>query len=106
MDDLKAKLEAELEKYSKSIEKDKDAQAKRAQKQRELTAQFQGEYARVTNLVTGALRKIINQWLKTNKKGVTVVVPSNGTLAFSPKADISGEILKKLNAVKINFEKK
>lgn len=100
------KLKAELERYRKNVAKDKDAAEKTARKQAELTAQYRAEYARVTDLVTAELRKVIAQWLKTNKKGVTVVLPAHGTLGFAKGADISKEIMAKLNAVTIDFTKK
>ena len=106
VDNLKASLEAELERFVKKTAKDKDAQAKTAQKQAELTAQFRAEYARVTNMVTAELRKIVADYIKTNKRSVTVVVPAGGTLGFSAKADVSKEILRKLNAVKLDFAEK
>ena len=106
VDDLKARLEAELESYKRSVAKDKQAQQKMAQKQAELTAQFRAEYARVTNMVTAELRKIVADYIKTNKQKITVVVPAHQTLGFSPKTDVSREILRKLNAVKLDFAKK
>lgn len=106
VDKLKANLEAELERYKKSVAKDKDAAEKTARKQAELTAQYRAEYERATNLVTAELRKVIAQWLKTNKKGVTVVLPAHGTLGFAKGADISKEIMAKFNAVTIDFTKK
>ena len=106
VDDLKARLEAELESYRRSVANDKQAQQKIAQKQAELTAQFRAEYARVTNLITAELRKVTEQWLKTKKKKITVVVPAHETLGFKPDADVSREILRALNGVKIDFAKK
>ena len=106
VDNLKSQLDAEFESYKRSVAKDKDAQAKTAQKQAELTAQFRAEYARVTNMVTAELRKIVADYIKTNKRSVTVVVPAGGTLGFSAKADVSKEILRKLNTVKLDFAKK
>lgn len=106
VDNLKASLEAELERFIKKTAKDKDAQAKAANKQAELNAQFAAEYDRVTACVMDELRKVVAQWMKTNKKGITVVVPAGGTLGFSAKADVSKEILRKLNAVKLDFAKK
>ena len=41
-----------------------------------------------------------------NKKGITVVVPAHTALGYAPAADVSGEILKKLNAVAIDFTAK
>ena len=105
IDNLKERLEAELESYRRSVAKDKQAQQKIAQKQAELTAQFRAEYARVTNLITAELRKVTKQWLKTNKKTITVVVPAHETLGFKPDADVSREILRALNGVKIDFER-
>ena len=52
------------------------------------------------------LRKVVAQWIKTNKKGITVVVPAHTALGYAPAADVSGEILKKLNAVAIDFTAK
>ena len=56
-----------------------------------------------TALVMDALRKCAADWLKVNKKGVTLIVPANSALAYSAKIDVSDEILKKLNAVTIDF---
>ncbi|WP_346690186.1 OmpH family outer membrane protein [uncultured Cloacibacillus sp.] len=111
VDNLKASLEAELERFVKKTAKDKDAQAKAAQakaanKQAELNAQFAAEYDRVTARVMDELRKVVAQWIKTNKKGITVVVPAHTALGYAPAADVSGEILKKLNAVAIDFTAK
>ena len=106
VDNLKASLEAELDRYEKSVAKDKDAQEKKAKKQAELTAQFRAEYARVTNMVTAELRKVVAQWIKTNKKGITAVIPAHETLGFAPAADVSNEILLRLNAVTIDFTAK
>ena len=69
VDNLKASLEAELERFVKKTAKDKDAQAKAANKQAELNAQFAAEYDRVTARVMDELRKVVTQWIKTNKKG-------------------------------------
>ena len=106
VDNLKASLEAELERFVKKTAKDKDAQAKAANKQAELNAQFAAEYDRVTARVMDELRKVVAQWIKTNKKGITVVVPAHTALGYAPAADVSGEILKKLNAVAIDFTAK
>ena len=106
VDNLKASLEVELERFVKKTAKDKDAQAKAANKQAELNAQFAAEYDRVTARVMDELRKAVAQWIKTNKKGITVVIPAHTALGFSPAADVSGEILKKLNAVAIDFTAK
>ena len=106
VDNLKVSLEAELERFVRKTAKDKDAQAKAANKQAELNAQFAAEYDRVTARVMDELRKVVAQWIKTNKQGITVVVPAHQTLGFSPKTDVSKEILRKLNAVKLDFAKK
>ena len=52
------------------------------------------------------LRKVVDQWIKSNKKGVTVIVPANVALGFAKSADVSAEILKRLNTVTIDFTKK
>ena len=103
VDNLLASLNAEFERFKQKNAKAKNAAQLTAQKQAELNAEYGREYDRVTALVMDALRKCANDWLKVNKKGVTVIVPAGSALAYSAKADISGEILKKLNAVTIDF---
>lgn len=106
VDKLKADLEAELERYKTRVAKDKDAGAKVARKQAELSEQFRREYARVTEAVTAALREVIADWLKTNKQGVTVVLPAHEALGYAESANVSAEILRRLNSVVIDFMKK
>ena len=81
-------------------------QAHRGAVQAELNAEFFRERDRVTALVMAELRKVVDQWIKSNKKGVTVIVPANVALGFAKSADVSAEILKRLNTVTINFTKK
>lgn len=57
-------------------------------------------------MISAELRKIVADYIKTNKKGITVVVPAHGTLGFAQGADVSAEILRKLNAVAVDFTKK
>lgn len=106
VDKLKADLEAELERYKARVAKDKDAEAKIARKQAELSELFRREYARVTEAVTAALRAVIADWLETNKQGVTVVLPAHETLGYAESANVSAEILRRLNSVVIDFMKK
>ena len=106
VDKLKADLEAELERYKTRVAKDKDAGAKVARKQAELSEQFRREYARVTEIVTAALRAVIADGLKTTKQGVTVVPPAHEALGYVESADVSAEILRRLNGVVIDFTKK
>ena len=103
VDNLLASLNAEFERFKQKNAKAKNAAQLTAQKQAELNAEYGREYDRVSALVMDALRKCANDWLKVNKKGVTVIVPAGSALAYSAKTDISGEILKKLNAVTIDF---
>lgn len=106
VDKLKADLEAELERYKARVAKDKDAEAKIARKQAELSEQFRREYARVTETVTAALRSVIADWLKTNKQGFTVVLPAHETMGYTENANVSVEILRRLNGVVIDFTKR
>ena len=103
VDKLLASLNAEFERFKQKNAKAKNAAQLTAQKQAELNAEYGREYDRVSALVMDALRKCANDWLKVNKKGVTVIVPAGSALAYSAKADISGEILRKLNTVTIDF---
>ncbi len=103
VDNLRASLNAEFERFRQKNAKAKNAAQLAAQKQAELNAEYGREHARVTALVMDALRKCAEDWLKVNKKAVTLIVPANSALAYSAKIDISDEILKKLNAVTIDF---
>ena len=103
VDNLRASLNAEFERFRQKNAKAKNAAQLAAQKQAELNAEYGREHARVTALVMDALRKCAADWLKVNKKHVTLIVPANSALAYSAKIDISDEILKKLNAVTIDF---
>lgn len=103
VDNLRASLNAEFERFRQKNAKAKNAAQLAAQKQAELNAEYGREHARVTALVMDALHKCAEDWLKVNKKAVTLIVPANSALAYSAKIDISDEILKKLNAVTIDF---
>ena len=106
VDNLRASLNAEFERFRQKNAKAKNAAQLAAQKQAELNAEFGREHARVTALVMDTLRKCAADWLKVNKKHVTLIVPANSALAYSAKIDVSAEILKKLNAVTIDFTAK
>ena len=106
VDNLRASLNAEFERFRQKNAKAKNAAQLAAQKQAELNAEYGREHARVTGLVMDALRECAADWLKVNKKGVTLIVPANSALAYSAKIDISNEILKKLNTVTIDFTAK
>lgn len=106
VDNLKNALEGELKRFREKNAKVKDGQQKIARKQAELNGEYQREYNRVSALVMTALRNSVQDWLKSNKKGVTAVIPANTALGYKKEADISKEILLKLNAVKIDFTKK
>lgn len=106
IDNLRKSLNDELAAFAKSASKDKDAAQKTAQKQAELNARFNAEYNRVSSLMGAEVRKAVAAWLKANKKGVTLVVPAGAALGFKPEADVSGEILKRLNRVSIDFSQK
>lgn len=103
VDGLLAHLNGELERFSQKNANAKNAAQLAARKQAELNAEYGRERARVTGLLMDALRKCAQDWLKVNKKGVTLIVPANSALAYSAKIDVSDEILKRLNAVTIDF---
>ena len=84
----------------------KEAPARLAQKESELEARYQAEYTRVTGLLLNGLKRAVNGWLKENKKGIKIVLPASAALGFAQSADISGEILRRLNAAAIDFGKK
>ena len=106
LDNLKAGLETELQRFKDKTAKSKDAERQAADKQRDLNGEYQAEYDRVTALIVTRLRVVIREWINSNRKGVMVVVPAHTLLGFSDKADISGEILRAFNSVAIDFSKK
>lgn len=106
VDNLLASLNAEFERFKQKNAKAKNAAQLTAQKQAELNAEYTRERGRVASLVMDALKKCANDWLKANKKKATVIVPAGSALAYSADTDISREILKRLNAVTIDFTKK
>ena len=106
VNNLKNALEGELKRFSEKNAKAKDGQQKIARKQTELNGEYQREYNRVRALVMTALRNSVQDWLKSNKKGVTAVIPVNTALGYAKESDISKEILLRLNAVKIDLTKK
>lgn len=99
VDDLRAKLNAEFEQYAKT---EKDQQKVRA-RQVALNQQYQKEHVRVSNLVAERLRKVTENWLKSNKKGYTAVVTKDHVLAVNAKDEVTSEITKLLSKEKINF---
>lgn len=106
VDNLRKALNEEFERFRKANEKDKDGEQKIAQKQAELNAEFFRERDCVTALITAELRKAADAWIKSNKQGVTVIVPAHAALGFAKGADVGAEILKRLNTVTIDFTKK
>ena len=67
VDNLRASLNAEFERFRQKNAKAKNAAQLAAQKQAELNAEFGREHARVTALVMDALRECAADWLKVNK---------------------------------------
>lgn len=107
IDGLKKELDAEMDKFKKETQGAKDAPARLARKESELEARYQAEYTRVTGLLLNELKRAVNGWLKENKKkGIKVVIPAAAALGFAQSADISGEILRRLNAAAIDFGKR
>ncbi|WP_455595059.1 hypothetical protein [Cloacibacillus porcorum] len=106
IDGLKKELDAEMDKFKKETQGAKDAPARLARKESELEARYQAEYTRVTGLLLNELKRAVNGWLKDNKKGIKVVIPASAALGFAQSADISGEILRRLNAAAIDFGKR
>ncbi len=106
MDGVKAGLDAEFEKYKKSLGAVKDGDARLAQKQAELAARYQAEFSRVTGRLLAELRRETADWLKGNKRDAAVVIPASAALAVSPAADVSAEIQRRLDALSIDFAKK
>ena len=66
VDELKVKLEAELESYKKSSAGKSDSAQLIAQRQRQLTERYQAEYARVTTLVRSRLDETVVKWLNSS----------------------------------------
>ena len=106
IDGLNKELDAEMDKFKKETQGAKEASARLARKESELEARYQAEYTRVTGLLLNELKRAVNGWLKENKKGIKVVIPAAAALGFAQDTDISGEILRRLNAAAIDFGKR
>ncbi|MCD8163251.1 MAG: hypothetical protein LUE09_07405 [Synergistaceae bacterium] len=95
-----------MDKFKKETQGAKDAPARLARKESELEVRYQAEYTRVTGLLLNELKRAVNGWLKENKKGIKVLIPASAALGFAQDADISGEILRRLNAAAVDFGKR
>lgn len=106
IDGVKADLDAEREKFKKSLGGAADNDPRLAQKDAQLTARYREEYSRVTGLLMGELKRVTSGWLKTNKRGFTSVLPSGMALAVARESDVNADILRLFNAVTIDFAKR
>ncbi len=106
VDNLKKELDAEMDSFRKGLGTVKENDPRLVQKQAQLVARYQAEFSRISGLLMVEFRRVTNEWLKGNKKGVTVVVPASSVIAASPSTDINAEILRLFNAVTIDFNKK
>ncbi len=106
VDNLKKELDAEMDSFRKGLGTVKENDPRLVQKQAQLVARYQAEFSRISGLLMVELRRVTNEWLKGNKKGVTVVVPASSVIAASPSTDINAEILRLFNAVTMDFNKK
>ena len=105
VDGLRRRLDAEIKEYAEKIRTSSNVEALLAQKCAEAEAAYNAEMSRVSAMLMDALRSVAQKWLKGNKRGVTVIVPSNGALASSPGADVSDELRRLLDRVSIDFAK-
>lgn len=106
IDGVKADLDAEREKFKKSLGGVADNDPRLAQKDAQLTARYREEYSRVTGLLMGELKRVTSDWLKTNKRGFTAVLPAGMALAVAHESDVNADILRLFNAVTIDFAKR
>ena len=106
IDNLKKELDTEMDSFRKGLGTVKDNDPRLVQKQAQLAARYQAEFSRISGLLMVEFRRVTNEWLKGNKKGITVVVPASSVIAASPSTDINAEILRLFNAVTIDFNKK
>ena len=104
VDGLRRRLDVEIQEYAEKIRTSSNVEALLAQKCAE--AEAAAEMSRVSALLMDALRSVAEKWLRGNKRGVTVIVPVNGTLAASPAADVSDELRRRLDKISIDFTKK
>ena len=105
VDGLKRRLDAEIKEYAEKLRTSSNVEALLAQRCADAEAAYNAEMSRVSAMLMDALRSVAQKWLKGNKRGVTVIVPSNGVLASSPGADVSDELRRLLDRVSIDFAK-
>ena len=91
--------------YAEKLRTSSNVEALLAQRCAEAEAAYNAEMSRVSAMLMDALRSVAQKWLKGNKRGVTVIVPSNGVLASSPGADVSDELRRLLDRISIDFAK-
>ncbi len=99
VDALKTELQKVYDEYAKTEKGPSMIETRRV----ELDHRYNVEYARVSGLVADRLRTVMDKWLESNRKGVTIILPKSSTVAVSVKADISNDILKLFDKEKIKF---
>lgn len=103
IDEFKKGLDGEYEAFKKNLGAVKDDDPRLTQRQAQLAARYQAEFSRVTELLAGALRRATSEWLKGNKRGVTLILPAGAILAAAPGTDVGAEILPLFNAAAVDF---
>ena len=105
IDKVRAELDAELSSYVKGLGGSKEAVSLTEQKRAELARRFDEELFRVLDILMKKLKEVAHGWLNNNKHGVKVIVAGGSVLAVSSGVDVSEDILRLFNDVKVDFTK-
>ena len=105
IDKVRAELDAELSSYVKGLGNSKEAASLTEQKRLELARRFDQEFFYVLNILMKNLKEVAHGWLNNNKRGAKVIVAGGSVLAVSSGVDVSEDILRLFNEVKVDFTK-
>ena len=97
------KVRAELD--VKGLGNSKEAASLTEQKRLELARRFDQEFFYVLNILMKNLKEVAHGWLNNNKRGAKVIVAGGSVLAVSSGVDVSEDILRLFNEVKVDFTK-
>lgn len=105
IDKVRAELDAEWSSYVKGLGNSKEAASLTEQKRLELARRFDQEFFYVLNILMKNLKEVAHGWLNNNKRGAKVIVAGGSVLAVSSGVDVSEDILRLFNEVKVDFTK-
>ena len=102
---LEAAMQEQLQVAQGMIQKSPNDEALRSRFQKTFVGYQQlvnAEQQKVVEQINGLMQKTLEAY--RTKKGYSVIVNSDGLLAFDPKSDVTTEVISEMNQNKIAFE--